>query len=65
MPYVRVELLAGRTAEQKSAIARDITDSLVSHAGAKPESIFVVFEDVARENWATAGCLVSEDKQPA
>ncbi|SAH86144.1 4-oxalocrotonate tautomerase [Bordetella ansorpii] len=59
MPYVRIEILEGRTEDQKAAIAASVTQALVEHAGANPQSVFVVFDDVAPQNWATAGTLVS------
>lgn len=60
MPYVKIEMLAGRTEQQKAEIARVVTDALVQHGNAKPESVFVVFDDVEKQNWATGGTLVSQ-----
>mgnify|MGYP001362358738 CR=1 FL=1 len=60
MPYVRVEMLQGRTEAQKAAIAQAITDALVAHAKATPQSVFVVFDDVPAENWAIGGTLISQ-----
>ena len=62
MPYVKVELIAGRTKEQKAHIARIITDALVEHGDARPESVFVVFQDVQTHDWASRGELLSERK---
>jgi 4-oxalocrotonate tautomerase len=59
MPYVRVELLEGRTEDQKARIAEAITDALVEHGSATAESTIVVFEDVEPRNWASGGRLVS------
>ncbi len=59
MPYVRIEILEGRTEDQKAAIAASVTQALVEHAGANPQSVFVVFQDVAPQDWATGGTLVS------
>ncbi|OWT68918.1 MULTISPECIES: 2-hydroxymuconate tautomerase [unclassified Achromobacter] len=60
MPYVRIEMLEGRTTEQKAAIAKVVTQAMQDHAGATPQSVFVVFEDVPRDNWAIAGTLISQ-----
>lgn len=60
MPYVKIDMLKGRTPEQKAALARAITDAFVEHAGAKRESVWVVFDDVARNNWAIAGELLEK-----
>jgi 4-oxalocrotonate tautomerase len=60
MPYVKIELFSGRTKEQKAEIAKEITETLQRHAGARPEATSVVFQDVERDNWANAGTLMSE-----
>jgi 4-oxalocrotonate tautomerase len=60
MPIVKVELLAGRTREQKAKAAREITDAIERTLGAPPESTLVVFTDVERSDWAKAGKLLDE-----
>jgi 4-oxalocrotonate tautomerase len=63
MPYVRVEMIEGRSEEAKGELARRITEAMVACAGASAESVFVVFEDVQSENWAVGGELISERKR--
>jgi len=60
MPYVKIELLKGRSVEQKARIAQAVTDALVEHGGASASSVFVVFDDVERHDWAVGGTLLSE-----
>ena len=60
MPIVRVEMWPGRTQAQKSELAKAITDAVVNIARTTPEETIVIFQDVARENWAKAGSLASE-----
>ena len=60
MPYIKIEMNEGRTPEQKAALARAITDGMVEHAGAKRESVWIVFDDVARQNWAISGELLDK-----
>lgn len=62
MPVVRVSLLAGRTKEQKSELAKAITNDIVRIIGAKPEATTIIFEDREREDWASGGVLIC-DKQ--
>ena len=57
MPIVRVEMWSGRTQEQKQELARAITDAMVRIAKTTPEATIVLFEDVAKENWAEGGEL--------
>lgn len=71
MPIIRVELLAGRTREQKEAFAKAVTDSFVATCGGTPQSVQVVFQNVAPDDWAASGKLISAaapasaTKQPA
>lgn len=60
MPLIHVTLFAGRTAEQKRAFAQALTEAAVRSIGATPESVDVIFTDVQRGDWATAGRLWSD-----
>jgi 4-oxalocrotonate tautomerase len=60
MPIVKVEMYPGRTQAQKSELARAITEAVVKIARTTPEETIVIFQDVARENWAKGGVLASE-----
>ncbi len=60
MPIIRVELWPGRTHSQKAELARAITDAVVTIAHTTPEATIVLFEDVAKENWAQGGKLASD-----
>jgi 4-oxalocrotonate tautomerase len=60
MPIVKVEMYSGRTQAQKSELARAITEAVVKIARTTPEETIVIFQDVARENWAKGGVLASE-----
>lgn len=60
MPVVRVSWLEGRDEETRQKVAAEITDVLVRNASANPEKVHVVFEDVARSNWASNGKLLNQ-----
>ena len=60
MPTYHVEMLEGRTLEQKKQLAEAITRASVEILGGRPEAVNIVFADVKRENWATGGKLWSE-----
>jgi 4-oxalocrotonate tautomerase len=64
MPLIHVELFAGRTPEQKAALARELTEACVRVLGGQPDAVDVIFTDVQRHDWATGGVLWSE-KAPA
>lgn len=60
MPYVRIEITAGATRDQKRALVADVTRSLVDNLHKRPEHIHVVIDEVAEENWGFAGQLTDE-----
>jgi len=62
MPIIRIEMWTGRTHAQKAEMARVITDAMVTIAHTTPEATVVIFDDVAKENWATGGVLASDTK---
>jgi 4-oxalocrotonate tautomerase len=64
MPTIRVELFEGRTAQQKAALAKEITEACVRVLGGSPDSVDILFFDMQRQDWATGGVLWSE-KAPA
>ena len=60
MPYINVQMLAGRSVDQKRELAKAITDSVASICKAKAEFVYVVIEDVEKENWAVGGTLAAD-----
>ena len=63
MPYVNVRILRnGVTAAQKSRIVSEITKTLETVLGKKPEHTHVVIDEVDPENWGYAGMLSSDLK---
>ncbi|MDB5873799.1 MAG: tautomerase-like protein [Ramlibacter sp.] len=62
MPTIRVELLEGRTPEQKKNLVQALTHAVVETLGSKPEAVDVLLFDIKRSDWATGGQLWSERK---
>ena len=61
MPYVNVRITKdGVTPEQKAAIVREITETLVRVLGKRPEHTHVIIDEVDPENWGYAGMLTTE-----
>jgi 4-oxalocrotonate tautomerase len=65
MPTIHVELFEGRTVEQKRALAQELTSAVVRVLGGSPDSVDVIFRDVARQDWATGGTLWSDKVKPS
>jgi len=64
MPTIHVELFAGRTVEQKRALAAALTEATVKTLGGSADAVDVIFRDVERHDWATAGRLWSDQAAP-
>lgn len=60
MPMIRVEMFAGRTLEQKRALAKAMTEAFISTCGGTPQSIHIVIDEVAKSDWAIGGALCSD-----
>ena len=62
MPSYHVEMLEGRTLEQKKNLVEAITRVSVEILGGTPDSVDVIITDIKRDNWATGGKLWSEPR---
>jgi 4-oxalocrotonate tautomerase len=64
MPVVQVKILRdGVTADQKRQIVAEITRTLQTVLGKKPEHTHVIIDEVEPENWGYAGMLSTEWRQ--
>jgi 4-oxalocrotonate tautomerase len=62
MPTYHVEMLEGRTLEQKKKLVAEITRVSVEVLGGSPDSVDILITDVKRENWSTGGKLWTEPR---
>ena len=65
MPVVRVEMLPGRSREQKKELAEVFTREMARIAKCGAEHIQIVFTAVERQDWAVGGVLSDEPKPAA
>ena len=62
MPFIHVRLFEGRTPEQKRAFVDVVTKETVRTLNCSVEDVEVVFDEIKKSNWATAGRLHSDPK---
>ena len=62
MPTYHVEMLEGRSIEQKKQLVEAITRISVEILGGQPDSVDILISDIKRENWATGGKLWTEPR---
>ena len=60
MPIVTIELIEGRTVDQKREMAKKITNIIKEVAKVSEESVEIIFHDMKKENFAKAGKLAMD-----
>jgi 4-oxalocrotonate tautomerase len=63
MPIIRVELWNGRSLEQKRELVKALSETTARIANCSVDSVYVIIDEVAKENWGAGGQLCS-DKYP-
>jgi 4-oxalocrotonate tautomerase len=60
MPIIQVNLLEGRTVEQKRAMVAAVTDAIVSSLAAPRESVRIIINELQSEHFAVAGTTAGQ-----
>lgn len=58
MPYISLRVAGPLNREQKLKIAKEFAETLERVAGKPKDSTYLVFDEVARENWAVGEKLL-------
>lgn len=60
MPTIRVEMFPGRSAEQKRALVRELTEGTERALGVAASAVEVQLFEIQRDAWAVGGVLYSD-----
>lgn len=60
MPIINVSFYPGRTLEQKRELVSRLTDVMTEVTGVEPTDVWVLINEVPKENFGVAGQLQSE-----
>lgn len=52
MPYINLKLVGKLTKAQKEKIAQEFSQTLLEVAGKSKDSLYLIIDEVAGENWA-------------
>ncbi|MGI6632572.1 MAG: 2-hydroxymuconate tautomerase [Bacillota bacterium] len=63
VPIVQMEILKGRTVEQKRAMVKEVTDAICRTLNAPPEAVSIIIRDMEFDNYAKAGVLRSDQQK--
>ena len=59
MPIIRVEMLEGRSVEKKAELVAALSRELQRVCGGSLDAIYVVIDEVKKDNWGVGGQLLS------
>ncbi len=62
MPILQVEILKGRTLEQKREMVRKVTDAVTETLNCPKEAVRIIIREMEFENFAKAGVLKADSK---
>lgn len=51
MPIINIQMLEGRTTEQKEQLIKEVTDAVVRTTGARKEAVTIIINDMKKENY--------------
>lgn len=60
MPILQVELLKGRTIEQKRSMVEKVTQALVETVNCKQEDVKIIIREMELEDYAVGGVLKAD-----
>ncbi|GGI65474.1 hypothetical protein GCM10011482_11280 [Enterococcus alcedinis] len=55
MPIINIQMLEGRTPEQKEQLIKEVTDAVVRTTGARKEAVTIIINDMKKENYGHSG----------
>lgn len=62
MPIVQVHLLEGRSLEQKKNLVKEMTSSICSSLGVRPEQVRIILSEMNPDEYSVGGELFSEKR---
>ena len=60
MPIAHLEIVEGRTAEQRAKLISEVTDAISRSIDAPKERVRVIITEVPKANWGIGGVPASE-----
>ena len=60
MPTVHIDLLEGRSLDQKRALVKKVTEAICETAACPPEAVKIILNEMKFDNYAEAGILRSD-----
>ncbi len=62
MPILQIDLLKGRTLDQKREMVKKVTEAITGTLNCPKEAVRIIIREMDQENFARAGTLVIDEK---
>jgi 4-oxalocrotonate tautomerase len=59
MPFITVQLIEGRSVEQKHALIKEISEAAIRVLDADPNEVGIVINEVTADDWGVGGVPVA------
>ena len=59
MPFITVQLIEGRSVEQKHALIKEISEAAIRVLDADPDNVRIVINEVTAYEWGVGGVPVA------
>lgn len=60
MPVAQINILEGRSDEQKETLIREVTDAISRSLGAPPESVRIIISEMPKQHFGIGGQSASK-----
>jgi 4-oxalocrotonate tautomerase len=60
MPIVTIELIEGRSVEQKRKLAKEITESITGTLKVDASSVSIIYHNMKKEDYAHSGVIYAD-----
>ncbi len=60
MPFIQISLIEGRTAEEKAALIKEVSEAAMRTVNATPDNTRVVIYEVTADEWGVGGQTVTQ-----
>jgi 4-oxalocrotonate tautomerase len=63
MPFITVQLIEGRSVEQKHALIKEISEAAIRVLAADPDNVRIVINEVTADDWGVGGVPVAVSRK--
>ena len=63
MPIIQINLIEGRTTDQKRKLVASVTEAVTKSLDVGPDAVRIILQDMSKENYAVGGTLILDTKR--